>query len=62
MLFLPAVVAKCCNPDIEAHYDRLLAKGKTKMQAVGTAMRCLVHICFEVLKNQSVYQSRIVLA
>ena len=62
LLFLPAVVAKDHNPDIKAHYNRLLERGKTKMQAVGAAMRRLVHICFGVLKNQSVYQPQIILA
>ncbi|SEP79244.1 transposase, partial [Basfia succiniciproducens] len=62
LLFLPAIVAKSHNPDIKAHYERLLAKGKTKMQAVGAAMRRLVHICFGVLKNKSVYQPQTILA
>lgn len=62
LLFLPAVAAKSYNPDIKAHYERLLAKGKTKMQAIGAAMRRLVHICFGVLKNKSVYQPQTILA
>lgn len=62
LLFLPAVTAKRCNPDIKAHYDRLIAKGKSKMQAVGAAMRRLVHICFGVLKNKSAYQPQTILA
>ncbi|MEG9498330.1 hypothetical protein [Mannheimia indoligenes] len=46
--------ANMAAPDIKAHYDRLIAKGKTKMQTVGAAMRYLVHISWGV-KNQSVY-------
>ncbi len=56
LLYMPAVVAKRCNPDIKASCERLLAKGKSQMQAIGTAMRRLVHICFGVLKHQAVYQ------
>lgn len=61
-LFMPAIVAKQHNPDIKAHYNRMLERGKTKMQAVGAAMRRLVHICFGVLKNKSVYQPQTILA
>jgi hypothetical protein len=31
----------------------LLMKGKNKMQALGAAMRKLVHQCFGVLKHQT---------
>ena len=56
-LYMAAVVAIQHNPHIKAMYERLLAKGKTKMCALGAAMRKLVHICFGVLKNQTPYQS-----
>lgn len=59
-LYMPAVSAKTHNPDIKALCQRLIAKGKTNMQAIGAAMRRLVHICFGVLKHQSVYQSQTV--
>ncbi|MBN6081677.1 IS110 family transposase [Aggregatibacter actinomycetemcomitans] len=62
LLFFPAVVATTYNPDIKAHYDRLRERGKTKMQAVGAAMRRLVHICFGVLKNKTFYQPQVCLA
>lgn len=58
-LYLPAVVAKKYNPDIAAVYTRLLQRRKTPMQALGAAMRRLVHICFGVLKHQSVYRPRV---
>ncbi|WP_455350714.1 hypothetical protein [Conchiformibius kuhniae] len=58
VLYLPAVVSKKYNPDIAAQYARLLQRQKTPMQALGAAMRKLVHICFGVLKHQTVYQSR----
>ena len=58
-LYMPAIVASRVNPDIRAHYQRLLAQGKSKMSALGAAMRKLVHICFGVLKNQQPYQPRV---
>lgn len=55
-LYMAAVVATKHNPDIRALYLRLLKKGKSKMSAIGAAMRKLVHICFGVLKHQTPYQ------
>jgi transposase len=55
-LYLPAVVAAHCNPDVKALYERLLSRGKSKMSALGAAMRKLVQICFGVLKHQKTYQ------
>ena len=55
-LFLAAVSASTHNPDIKAQKRRLLAAGKTKMQALGAAMRKLIQICFGVLKTQTKYQ------
>jgi transposase len=57
-LYMPAIVAARVNPDIRAHYKRLLAQGKSKMSALGAAMRKLVHICFGVIKNQQPYKPR----
>jgi transposase len=55
-LYMAAVVAIQHNPHVKAVYERLLAKGKTKMSALGAAMRKLVHLCFGVLKTQQKYQ------
>jgi transposase len=55
-LFFPAMVATRKNPDIQALYERLLAADKTKMCALGAAMRKLVHICYGVVKNQTPYR------
>ncbi len=57
VLYMAAVVAIRHNPHIKAMYERLLARGKTKMSALGAAMRKLVHLCFGVLKNQQKYQA-----
>lgn len=58
-LYLAAVVAKPCNPDVRALYERLLARGKSKMAALGAVMRKLIHICFGVLKHRSDYTPHI---
>lgn len=55
-LYMPAIVASRVNPDVRAQYNRLVAAGKSKMSALGAAMRKLVHICFGVLKNQQPYR------
>lgn len=49
-LYMAAVVAIQHNPDIKQQYERLLKNGKSKMAALGAAMRKLVQICFGVLK------------
>jgi transposase len=59
-MYMPAIVASRKNPDIRAHYNRLIAQGKSKMSALGAAMRKLVHICFGVLKNQQPYRPSVV--
>lgn len=57
-LYMAAIVAARYNPDVKALYERLLAKGKSKMSALGACMRKLVHICFGVLKHQTVYSPK----
>ncbi len=59
-LYFPAMVATRKNPDIKALYERLLAADKSKMCALGAAMRKLVHICYGVVKNQAPYQAQTV--
>ncbi|WP_171044359.1 transposase [Pseudoalteromonas citrea] len=58
-IFLAAVSAGTYNTDIKAQNERLLAAGKTKMQALGAAMRKIIQICFGVIKNQTTYQSEL---
>ena len=55
VLYMAAVVATRHNPDVRALYERLCAKGKAKMAALGAAMRKLVHLCFGVLKHRNNY-------
>jgi transposase len=54
-LYMPAVVATTYNPEARATYERLIARGKSKMSALGAVMRKLVHWCFGVLKHQQAY-------
>jgi transposase len=56
VLYMAAIVATQYNPHVKAVYERLLARGKTKMSALGAAMRKLVHLCFGVIKNRTPYQ------
>ncbi|WP_341732440.1 transposase [Microcoleus sp. EPA2] len=51
-LYLPAVVAMRHNPLLKAMSDRLLGRGKVKMQVIGALMRKLVHLAFGILKSQ----------
>jgi transposase len=55
LLYMPAVVAGQYNPHIKALKERLLAKGKSKMAAIGAAMRKLAHLCFGVVKSGKPY-------
>ena len=56
VLYMAAIVATRHNPHIKALYQRLQERGKTKMSALGAAMRKLVHLCFGVLKTRKSYQ------
>ena len=51
-LDLPTLTAIRFNPVLKRFFDRLVAAGKPKMQAVGSCMRKLVMICYGVLKNR----------
>ena len=51
-LYLPTLTAIRFNPVLKGFFERLVAAGKPKMQAVGACMRKLVMICYGVLKNR----------
>lgn len=55
-LYMAAIAAKQHNPDIRSQYERLLLAGKSKMQAIGAAMRKLVQVCFGVVKQQQKFR------
>jgi hypothetical protein len=40
------------NPLLKAMSERLLSRGKVKMQVIGALMRKLVHLAFGILKSQ----------
>lgn len=62
LLYMPALVAVRLNPHVKALYLRLLAKGKSKMAAIGAAMRKLAHLCFGVVKTGRAYDEKIACA
>lgn len=51
-LFMPALTALRFNPAVAALGERLLAKGRARLVAVGAAMRKLVMIAYGVLKHR----------
>lgn len=55
-LYMAAIVATRYNPHVQALYARLLEAGKSKMSALGAAMRKLAHLCFGVFKTRSPYR------
>ena len=50
-LFMPAIVAVQYEPNVKAFYDKLLARGKTKMQANVAVMRKLLHAIYGMMKH-----------
>jgi len=50
-LYMPAVVARRCNPIIRAFCDRLVQSGLQPMEVIGAAMRKLLHLVFGILKT-----------
>jgi len=50
-LFLPALVAVQYEPNVNAFYEKLLARGKTKMQANVAVMRKLLHAIHGMMKH-----------
>ncbi len=54
-LYMPALVAVRHEPHLRAFYQHLLAKGKTKMQALVAVMRKLLHAIFGMFKHQQPY-------
>ncbi|MEG4458384.1 transposase [Microcoleus sp. N9_A1] len=61
-LYMPAVVAMRCNPFLKAMTERLLGRGKVKMQVIGALMRKLVHLAFGILKSQKPFDPTYLLA
>ena len=50
-LFLPALVAAQHEPHVTTFYQKLLGRGKTKMQANVAVMRKLLHAIYGMMKH-----------
>lgn len=59
-LYMAAIVAAQHNPPLRQVYLNLIARGKSKMSALGALMRRLVHIAFGVLKHQTSFNPALV--
>lgn len=56
-LYMPALVAIQHEPQVRAFYDKLLAAGKTPLQAVVAVMRKLLHAIWGMLKHDQNFDS-----
>ena len=50
-LYMPAIVAKRCNPRLKAWAEQLTQRGLTGKQVIVALMRKLVHLAYGVLKS-----------
>jgi transposase len=55
-LFLPAMVAARWEPNVKAFYEKLLERGKTKMQALVAVMRKLLHAIYGMLRHDQDFE------
>jgi transposase len=61
-LYMPALVAVQHQPHLRAYYEHLLARGKTKMQALVASMRKLLHAIFGMFKHDQLFDGNKVYA
>jgi transposase len=61
-LYMPALVAVQHQPQVRAFYDHLLARGKTKMQALVATMRKLLHAIYGMFKHDQLFNGQKVYA
>jgi transposase len=54
-LYMPALVAVRHQPHLRAFYEHLLARGKTKLQALVATMRKLLHAIFGMFKHNQLF-------
>lgn len=54
-LYMPALVASQHDAHLAGFYQHLLARGKTKMQALVAVMRKLLHAIFGIFKSLQPY-------
>jgi transposase len=55
-LYMPALVAIVHEPHLRGFYEHLLARGKTKMQALVAVMRKLLHAIFGMFKHDQTFE------
>jgi len=58
-LFFAAMVASRHDPNARAFYEKLLQKGKKKLQAIVAVMRKLLHAIWGMFKNSTAFDSSI---
>jgi len=61
-LYMPALVAVQHQPQVRAFYEHLLARGKTKMQALVATMRKLLHAVYGMFKHDQLFDGQKVYA
>jgi transposase len=61
-LYMPALVAVQHQPQVRAYYEHLLARGKTKMQALVATMRKLLHAIYGMFKHDQLFDGQKVYA
>ena len=57
-LFMPALTAIRKDPNVNAFYNALLARGKLKMQAITAVMRKLLHAIWGILHHRKEWDGR----
>lgn len=57
-LYMPALVASQHEPGVKRYYNRLLERGKAKLQALVAVMRKLLHAIHGMLKNDQPFDGR----
>ncbi|MBN8728890.1 MAG: IS110 family transposase, partial [Xanthomonadales bacterium] len=61
-LYMPAVTAISHNVAVRALYERLVARGKPPLLALGAAMRKLLHLAWGVIHSGKSFDPKIALA
>lgn len=56
-IYIPALVAIKYDTNVKAFYEKLLAKGKKKLQAIVAVMRKLLHCIWGMLKHEQPFDS-----
>jgi transposase len=57
-LYMPALVGSRCDSGIKAFYEALIARHKTRLQALVAAARKLLHAIYGVLHTKTPYDGR----